>query len=90
MTTAEKIINKLHNLGMFENQAKYVLELSKPKLKEQLPEYNIRWDRPADEYPEALIDLIFIRVKPVAYQWYEDNLPEAWNKSLFQSEPINQ
>ena len=85
MTTQEKVESMLIDLGMFERHAKDVMEKAKPQIDEVMKNinYRITWDRPASEYPEVLFTMVFDAVKPFAYAWYEENLPEAWNKDMF-------
>ena len=83
MTTIKKLESMLVNNGMFQPQAEEVIKIAIPKLNELSGGYKITWDRPADEYPQAMYNLMFIAVKPIALKWIEENCPYAWYKDMF-------
>lgn len=84
MTTQEKFEKKLTDMGVFESQAKQIMELAKPKFAESLPEYKVTWERPANEYPDAFYTVGFMMVvKGAALQWIDSNLPKAWFRQMF-------
>ena len=68
--------------GMFEEQAKEVVELTIPKIDAQ-DDYKTTWDRPANEYPDSLYAVMFLYVKETAKKWIEQNIPQAWFKPMF-------
>ena len=84
MNTREKFEKMLFEMGMFEDQAKAVMELAIPVCDAVIPDYKITWDRPADEYPEPFYRVVFLSVKPVAKKYIEDNCPMAWFKPMFE------
>ncbi len=75
--------------GMFESQAKEVMDMAIPILdagfgkEEGESVYKLTYDRAASEYPSFLYPLIFERIKPVALQWIDKNKPEAWFREMF-------
>ena len=83
MTTQEKFESIIYNMGVFENDAKAIIETAKPELAALLPSYKITWDRPASEYPEPFYNVAMITVKKVALKWIEENKPNAWFKAVF-------
>ncbi len=83
MTTREKLEQMLYNMGMFENQAKQVIDEAIPELEKMAGDYKITFERPASEYPEMLFNIWFITVKKVAKIWIEKNIPMAWFKPMF-------
>lgn len=84
MTTLQRFEEMLTNNGVFESQAKQIMELAKPKFAETMPEYNVTWERPANEYPNAFYTIGFATiVKPAALQWIDENLPKAWFRAMF-------
>ena len=72
MTTQEKLVNML------------VIALAKPELKVLSGTYDITFDRPAEEYPDAIYNVLFLVIKPIALKWIEKNKPMAWFKAMFE------
>ena len=83
MTTREKFESMLVKNGMFESQAKKVMDIAIPELKQMSPDYDITFDRPSEEYPSVIYNIIFIAIKPIALKWIEENAPQAWFKPMF-------
>lgn len=83
MTTREKFESMLVKNGMFESQAKKVMDIAIPELKELYSANDITFDRPSEEYPSVLYSIIFIAIKPIALKWIEQNCPQAWFKPMF-------
>jgi hypothetical protein len=84
MTTREKLEGMLVNNGMFESQAKEVIDLAIPELNNLVEDYQITFDRPANEYPSVFYSILLLAIKPIALKWIEKNVPMAWYKPLFQ------
>lgn len=84
MTTVEQLENMLINRGMFESQAKEVMKIAISELNKLTEDYKITFDRPANEYPEAIYTILFLAIKPIALKWIEENIPQAWFKPMFQ------
>lgn len=84
MTTKQKLISMLVANGMFESQAEKVMEIAIKELKTIDEDYKkISWDRTSEEYPDKLYSFWFGAIKPIAYKWIEENLPQAWFKEMF-------
>ncbi len=84
MTTKEKLVNSLEQQGLFNTQAKEIVELAIPELEKLCPGYRITWDKPAEEYPSPMYVVWFIAMKPIALKWINEHAPMAWFKSLFE------
>lgn len=84
MTVREKFISMLVNNGMFEEQAKEVMQLAEPKLKELTDDYSIRFDQLSESYPNSVYNILFIPVKKVALEWIDANKPQAWYRPMFE------
>lgn len=82
-TVREKLQKMLVSKGMFESQAEEVIKLAIPELKALLDDYEITLDRPSEEYPQSIYDVLFFIIKPIALRWIEKNKPEAWYKEMF-------
>lgn len=81
MKTIEQIIVlDLQSKGLFETQAKKVIE----KAKTELTDTTIPWDSIADGYPSVLINVIKLSVKSIALKWIEENASQAWFKPMFE------
>lgn len=82
MTTKERLIEMCVARGMFEDQAKQVVELAIIKI-DGMDNYKTTWDRPANEYPDSLYIVMFMIVKDVALEWIDKNIPQAWFRPMF-------
>jgi hypothetical protein len=83
MNVKEKLESMLVNNGMFESQAKEVMEIAMPKLNELVDDYKISFYSSYSEYPEVIYDVLFLAVKPIALKYIEENIPQAWYKPMF-------
>jgi len=83
-TVKEKLECALMKMGMFESQAKEVIDLAIPKLQELAGDYKITFNNSSDSYPNGLYAVWFITIKPIALKWIEENKPQAWFKPMFQ------
>lgn len=83
MTVREKLESMLIANGMFENQAKEVIELSIPKLNELADHYTITFESQSNQYPDMIYNLWYITIKPIALKWIDDNKPMAWFREMF-------
>ncbi len=83
MTVREKLESMLVANGMFENQAKEVIELSIPKLNELADDYTITFESPSNQYPDMIYNLWYMTIKPIALKWIDDNKPMAWFRDMF-------
>lgn len=77
----------LYDMGIFETQAKEIMDFAIEEidlLRTQEYPYQITWDRPASEYPEAFYNVVFaVKIKPQVFAWAEQNMPMAWWKPMF-------
>lgn len=83
-TTRQRFEKMLVDNCMFEEQAKSVMEIAMPIIDATMENYKFTWDRPADEYPEQLYNVVFLSIRPIALKWIEDNIPNAWVKPIFE------
>lgn len=87
MTTREKFESMIFNNGVFENQAKAMMDFAIPKIDAQMQEQKtqtLTWDRPCSEYPSAIYATVFmIFVRPLVVEWIDKNLPQAWYRPMF-------
>lgn len=84
MTTKEKLIQILIDNGLFESQAEEVMEIAIPELNSLIENYSITWNRPSEEYPDVIYNILFNSMKPTVLKWIEENKPQAWFKPMFQ------
>lgn len=84
MNTRERFEKMLYDHGMFPDQAKQVMSIAVTKM--LIPDYNITWNRPAEEYPEAFYTIGWLLVRKVAREWIEKNCPKAWFRPMFDDE----
>lgn len=88
MTTQEKFEAMIYDCGVFENDAHAIMEYAKPLIDSEIAEhsngYRMTWDRPADEYPQPIYDVLFNKqIKRHALAWIEAHQPLAWYKAVF-------
>ncbi len=83
MTAKEKLVDMCTVLGMFPDQAKEVVDLAIHKIDALVPDYQITWDCPWDEYLEVAYDIWFHTVAECAVEWIDENCPEAWFREMF-------
>ena len=84
-TTKEKCISFLTNNGLWPQESEQVFEAAKPRL--EVGGYQMTWDRPANEYPNALYAVMFITLKAVALEWIDQNKPMHFARPMFTSDP---
>lgn len=71
MTTREKLESNLVNMGLFPAQATAIIDIAIPKLQEAVPGYRITWNRPFNEYPEAMYAVWQLAINKVALEWMQ-------------------
>jgi len=84
-TVESKLISMLIANGMFESQAKEVMQIALPKLKKEttLKDYSINFSDSDGAYPPIIYNILFSLLKPIALKWIEENKPMAWYKPMF-------
>ena len=82
-TVRERLEKMLVKNGMFDSQAKKVMDLAIPELQNLVEDYHITFDRPSEEYPKVVYGILFLDIKPIALKWIEENCPMAWFKPMF-------
>jgi len=92
MTTREKFEQIIFNHGVFESQAKAMMDFAIPKIDAKMDAQEVQkltWHLDADGYPNALYATVFmIYIKPLVVEWIDENLPLAWYRPLFTSETL--
>ena len=83
MNTRQRFEEILTEMGVFEEQASAIMDKAIPMVAELLPGYNVTWDRPAKECPDAFYNVVFITVKRAALEWIDENIPQAWFRPMF-------
>jgi hypothetical protein len=87
MTTRQKFEQMLYDMGIFETQAKQIMDFAIAEIDLlRIPEdpYQITWDRPHTEYPPQFYNVVFaVKIKPQVFAWAEQNMPMAWWKPMF-------
>lgn len=84
MNTREKFESMLVANGMFESQAKQVMDVAIPELDNMFSDYKFTWNRPAEEYADVIYNIVYMSLKPIALKWIEENAPLAWFKPMFE------
>ena len=84
LTVRGKLEDKLLKMGMFESQAKEILDISIPKMNEITENYSISWHSCSSEYPEVIYNVLFMTVRTDAFQWIKKNKPQAWFRPIIQ------
>lgn len=81
MTFEQNMKMLLEQSGMFPEQAQEVIELSKTdNINESMKG---RWSDDVEGYPPMMVKVLWMSTKTIALQWIDENLPEAWYRSMF-------
>jgi hypothetical protein len=86
MTIREKFEQMLYERGLFPEQAKAVMDRAVEDA--ALAAMRGRWGDDVSGYSEQLIPALGVSVGRVALEWINENCPEAWFRSLFESEGV--
>ncbi len=81
MTLREHFEKRLFECGMFEDQAKSVMDLAvvSPALQSMAG----RWSHSTSDYPTPVLGITWLAVKSVALKWIDVNKPQAWFRLNF-------
>lgn len=83
LTTRQRFEKMLIERGMFYDQAHAVMDKAVPVINEQCGDYEVAWDRPSTEHPDAVYNVMFLKVKTIALEYIEQVCPNAWFKVMF-------
>ena len=82
MTFETFVKDYLYNNGMFEEDAKKVIELA--KVDEVLADtMKNRWDDDIEGYPPFLKSVLIVSINAVAVKYIDANIPQAWFRPIF-------
>lgn len=74
-------------MGIFENTAVQIMDYAIPLIDAEMEGdkiTKITWNRPADEYPDALYAVLFLtHINKHVLAWAETNMPMAFWKPMF-------
>ena len=76
-----KMTGMLIDNGMFDSQAKEVIEAA--KIDDICEAMKDRWHSDVSGYPAMMTTVFWLSVKTVAAKWIEENAPDAWFKPMF-------
>lgn len=79
MTIKAKIVELLVSHGMFEDDARTVLQ----ELEKGNDSMRGRWDEDTAAYPQPLLATLWYSAKVEALKWIDANCPNAWYRSMF-------
>jgi len=82
-TVKQKLEYILYKHGLFEQQARKIVDLAIPKINELSDDYQIEWDSDEDVYQEDMYNFLFSLIKPEALKWIDENVPKAWYRENF-------
>jgi len=83
MTIREKLVDLLFQNGIFENDAKEIVQSYIDCSMGQAMEG--RWDDEVEGYPIATISVLWAGTKAMALEWISKNCPSHWAKPLLES-----
>lgn len=80
----ELMEKKLFECGMFEDQAKAVMDSIEQKADAD-PQNTMyrRWSQDASGYPPTMPGVLYLTVKSDALKWIDANCPQAWFRPMF-------
>jgi len=81
-TIKQDLIEYLENLGIFQSQAKPIIELASKDINKFLEEESKMLES-SGGYPKAVYDILFAIIKPHGLKWFKENKPEAWCIPIF-------
>ena len=82
MTFEKLAYDHLFNNGMFENDAKKVIELAKKD--EVLGDaMKGRWSDDTEGYPPFMKNVFIVSLNSVAVKYIDENMPKAWFRPVF-------
>lgn len=84
MTTKEKLIQMCVERGMFEDDAKQVVEMAMPEIDKADTSHKTTWNSPSDGYPDVAYAVMFMYVSEKALEWIDKNKPKAWFRGMFE------
>ena len=84
MTIEEKLVEMLIENGMFDTQAKEVMELIKSD--EANETMQGRWRDAPGDYPEVMLAVLWLSTRIKALEWIDENVPQAWYRPMFVEE----
>ena len=82
MTFADVIQERLVSMGMFDDQAREVMQMVKDAPENEAMQS--RWNDDTSGYPEAMTSLIWATAQEKALVWIDQNCPKAWYRSMFE------
>jgi hypothetical protein len=87
-STRQRFEQMIFQRGVFENQAKAIMDYAIPLIDAQYEfdkiAHKIDWNGLAEGYPDPFYSMTFqINIKPLVVLWIEENLPQAWFRSMF-------
>ncbi len=82
MNFYDAMIARLTENGMFDTQAKAVMELVVND-QEHFASMQGRWGDQVDGYPQGLVNTVFALIRPVAFKWISEHAPKAWFRVAF-------
>jgi hypothetical protein len=87
-TVRQRCMGFLVGRGMFENQAKEVMDKFEEEFVKEDP-YNKKLLRSsASDYPPVILTILFLRLKAEALVWIDANLSLAWFRPMFDDEQL--
>lgn len=81
MTFDEKMREMLVERGMTDNHALEIIGVAKAA--EELASMKDRWDDDTGDYPEFLLNVLWMNVKILVLKWIDTNHPEYWYRPMF-------
>jgi hypothetical protein len=80
MTIEKYLLEYLIASGMFEIQAKQVIELARAGS----PYMTGRWNDIVKGYPDIFMGTMKVVINRYALEWIDNNLPAAWYRPMFE------
>ncbi len=80
-TVREKMEEMLYQNGLFEDQAKEIMDIAVES--DSFESMKENWNKDASGYPPIIINICWVGVKGVALKWIDNNVPEAWFRDVF-------
>lgn len=80
-TLEQDILKRLTSNGLSSKQAETIITIAKED--EALESMKGQWGKSVTEYPVQLRTVLWFSVKAIAFEWIEENVPNAFFRPLF-------
>lgn len=82
-STKQRVKSFLTKRGLSDREADEIMDIAIPEIESLNANYNITWNSNANGYDEAVYNMLWWLLRPIALKWIVFNIPNAWFKDAF-------